>query len=109
MPRGPPERIAAAPELCDNAAELRIHLGGPAPARPERIWRHEQSALLRMNSMAEDVTVFTHESSTRGLSGAVGQDVNPLSRRRRYRGASPPRRSGGQRRNRRAIGTRVDV
>lgn len=87
MPRGPPERIAAAPELCDNAAELRIHLGGPAPARPERIWRHEQSALLRMNSMAEDVTVFTHESSTRGLSGAVGQDVNPLGH-----AASIPRR-----------------
>ncbi|MEV5884225.1 FAD/NAD(P)-binding protein [Streptomyces sp. NPDC052020] len=64
------ERIAAnAPELWDWARELRIHLIDPYPPGPGRIWRHEQSPLLRMNSMAEDVTLFTDESST--LDGPV--------------------------------------
>ncbi|CAL9341506.1 FAD/NAD(P)-binding protein [Streptomyces sp. enrichment culture] len=59
------ERIAAnAPQLWDEPRELRIHLVDPHPPGPGRIWRHEQSALLRMNSMAEDVTMFTDESST---------------------------------------------
>ncbi|MFG2556153.1 FAD/NAD(P)-binding protein [Streptomyces sp. NPDC048581] len=59
------ERIAAnAPELWDGTRELRIHLLDPHPPGPGRVWRHEQSALLRMNSMAEDVTMFTDESST---------------------------------------------
>ncbi|MFC5212669.1 FAD/NAD(P)-binding protein [Streptomyces coerulescens] len=59
------ERIAAnAPELWDGARELRIHLVDPHPPGPGRVWRREQSALLRMNSMAEDVTMFTDESST---------------------------------------------
>ncbi|MTD57688.1 FAD/NAD(P)-binding protein [Amycolatopsis pithecellobii] len=56
------ERIAA------NAAELLpdgrlvIHLVDPFPPGPGRIWRYEQSPLLRMNSMSEDVTMFTDES-----------------------------------------------
>ncbi|GGL91697.1 adenylate cyclase [Streptomyces fumigatiscleroticus] len=59
------ERIAAnAPELWDTGRELRIHLVDPHPPGPGRIWRHEQSSLLRMNSMAEDVTMFTDETST---------------------------------------------
>ena len=59
------ERIAAnASELWDGTRELRIHLVDPHPPGPGRVWRHEQSALLRMNSMAEDVTMFTDESST---------------------------------------------
>ncbi|CAL9354601.1 hypothetical protein SUDANB32_00535 [Streptomyces sp. enrichment culture] len=59
------ERIAAnAPELWDGARALHIHLIDPHPPGPGRIWRHEQSGLLRMNSMAEDVTMFTDESST---------------------------------------------
>ncbi|MFE0456871.1 FAD/NAD(P)-binding protein [Streptomyces sp. NPDC058914] len=59
------ERIAAnAPELWDGTGELRIHLVDPHPPGPGRVWRHEQSPLLRMNSMAEDVTMFTDESST---------------------------------------------
>ncbi|GHF01574.1 FAD/NAD(P)-binding protein [Streptomyces fumanus] len=58
------ERIAAnAPELWDGGRELRIHLIDPHPPGPGRIWRHEQSPLLRMNSMAEDVTMFTDASS----------------------------------------------
>ncbi|MFI7407700.1 FAD/NAD(P)-binding protein [Streptomyces sp. NPDC049627] len=59
------ERIAAnASELWDGSRPLRIHVVDPHPPGPGRVWRHEQSALLRMNSMAEDVTMFTDESST---------------------------------------------
>ncbi|KUO06675.1 FAD/NAD(P)-binding protein [Streptomyces caeruleatus] len=59
------ERIAAnAPELWAGRRELRIHLVDPHPPGPGRVWRDEQSGLLRMNSMAEDVTMFTDESST---------------------------------------------
>ncbi|WP_327269963.1 FAD/NAD(P)-binding protein [Streptomyces sp. NBC_01218] len=56
------ERIAA------NAAELYagerldIHLVDPHPAGGGRIWRHDQSPLLWMNSMAQDVTVFTDDT-----------------------------------------------
>ncbi|MET9950520.1 FAD/NAD(P)-binding protein [Streptomyces sp. NPDC006339] len=64
------ERIAAnAPELWRGDKELRIHLVDPHPPGPGRIWRREQSPLLRMNSMAEDVTMFTDETST--LDGPV--------------------------------------
>ncbi|WP_213813678.1 FAD/NAD(P)-binding domain-containing protein [Glaciihabitans sp. dw_435] len=58
------ERLAA------NVAELGadvpvlVHLIDPHPPGAGRIWRYEQSALLRLNSMAEDVTMFTDESST---------------------------------------------
>ncbi|MEV4946502.1 FAD/NAD(P)-binding protein [Streptomyces sp. NPDC053755] len=59
------ERIAAnAPELWSADRELRIHLVDPHPPGPGRVWRHDQSPLLRMNSMAEDVTLFTDETST---------------------------------------------
>ncbi|MFS0696967.1 FAD/NAD(P)-binding protein [Streptomyces nitrosporeus] len=59
------ERIAAnAPELWDGERKLAIHLVDPHPPGPGRIWRHGQSPLLRMNSMAEDVTMFTDEMST---------------------------------------------
>ncbi|KPC78686.1 MULTISPECIES: FAD/NAD(P)-binding protein [Streptomyces] len=56
------ERIAA------NAAELwgdrplDIHLVDPYPPGGGRIWREDQSPLLRMNSMAEDVTMFTDDT-----------------------------------------------
>ncbi|KAB2975963.1 FAD/NAD(P)-binding protein [Streptomyces sp. SS1-1] len=59
------ERIAAnASELWGGDDRLHVHLIDPHPPGPGRIWRQEQSALLRMNSMAEDVTMFTDESST---------------------------------------------
>ncbi|MFC8229506.1 FAD/NAD(P)-binding protein [Streptomyces sp. NPDC057287] len=56
------ERIAA------NAAELYgdrpldIHLVDPYPPGGGRIWRQDQSPLLWMNSMAEDVTMFTDDT-----------------------------------------------
>lgn len=56
------ERIAAnAPELLGDAA-LTVHLIDPFPPGPGRIWRYEQSPLLRMNSMTEDVTMFTDDT-----------------------------------------------
>ncbi|MFJ1752331.1 FAD/NAD(P)-binding protein [Kitasatospora sp. NPDC088134] len=59
------ERIAAnAPELLAPGVELDVHLVDPHPPGGGRIWRHEQSPLLRMNSMAEDVTMFTDERTT---------------------------------------------
>ncbi|MFD5824783.1 FAD/NAD(P)-binding protein [Lentzea sp. NPDC060358] len=52
------ERIAAqSPTL-----SFAVHVVDPFPPGAGRVWRHEQSPLLRMNSMAEDVTVFTDES-----------------------------------------------
>ncbi|CAL9335802.1 hypothetical protein SUDANB95_00164 [Actinosynnema sp. ALI-1.44] len=55
------ERLGAnAPELFDGP--LEVHLVDPFPAGSGRVWRHEQSPLLRMNSMAEDVTMFTDAS-----------------------------------------------
>ncbi|TWE19472.1 FAD-NAD(P)-binding protein [Kitasatospora atroaurantiaca] len=59
------ERLAAnAAELLPADRPLHIHLADPYPPGGGRIWRYEQSPLLRMNSMAEDVTMFTDESST---------------------------------------------
>ncbi|WP_281275483.1 FAD/NAD(P)-binding protein [Saccharothrix australiensis] len=55
------ERMGAnAPELL--AGPVEVHLVDPFPPGAGRVWRHEQSPLLRMNSMAEDVTAFTDES-----------------------------------------------
>ncbi|KOV79257.1 FAD/NAD(P)-binding domain-containing protein [Nocardia sp. NRRL S-836] len=75
------ERIAAhAPAL-----ELVVHVVDPFPAGAGRVWRHAQSPLLRMNSMAEDVTVFTDASFTglgpvrEGPSLAQWGDVDPTS------------------------------
>jgi hypothetical protein len=55
------ERIAAnAPELL--LGRLTVHLVDPFPPGPGRVWRFAQSPLLRMNSMPEDVTMFTDSS-----------------------------------------------
>ncbi len=56
------ERIAA--NLGGRSEPLVVHLVDPHPAGGGRIWRYEQSPLLKLNSMAEDVTMFTDESST---------------------------------------------
>ncbi|WP_327247172.1 FAD/NAD(P)-binding protein [Streptomyces sp. NBC_01320] len=56
------ERIAAnAPELYEGR-RLDIHLVDPHPPGGGRIWRRDQSPLLWMNSMAEDVTMFTDDT-----------------------------------------------
>lgn len=56
------ERLAAnAPEQYGDLP-LDIHLVDPHPPGGGRIWRHEQSPLLWMNSMAQDVTMFTDDT-----------------------------------------------
>jgi uncharacterized NAD(P)/FAD-binding protein YdhS len=59
------ERVAASvSELLPRAGAtaLDVHLIDPFPAGAGRIWRHDQSPLLAMNSMAADVTMFTDAS-----------------------------------------------
>jgi hypothetical protein len=59
------ERLAASlPELLPPRTGLDVHLIDPFPAGAGRIWRHAQSPLLAMNSMAADVTMFTDASVT---------------------------------------------
>ena len=59
------ERIAAnLGELWTPGQRLVIHVVDPYPAGPGRIWRYSQSPLLKLNSMAADVTMFTDETST---------------------------------------------
>ncbi|GHF56501.1 hypothetical protein FHX82_000048 [Amycolatopsis bartoniae] len=63
-----PRGVGVLERISANAAELLgpgglvVHLVDPFPPGPGRIWRYEQSPLLRMNSMTEDVTMFTDES-----------------------------------------------
>src|SRR5689334_11936275 len=60
------ERLAASVRellpAMGNGALLDVHLIDPYPAGAGRIWRHAQSPLLAMNSMAADVTMFTDDS-----------------------------------------------
>jgi hypothetical protein len=56
------ERLAAsAPELL-GGRRLRVHLVDPHRAGTGRVWRPDLHPLLWMNSMAEDVTMFTDAS-----------------------------------------------
>ncbi len=58
------ERLAAnLPEL-GTGVPLVVHLVDPHPPGAGRIWRAAQSPLLKLNSMARDVTMFTDSSST---------------------------------------------
>ncbi|MFD7443173.1 FAD/NAD(P)-binding protein [Streptomyces sp. NPDC059909] len=56
------ERLAANAPALYRDLELDVHLVDPFPAGGGRIWRADQSPLLWMNSMAEDVTMFTDDS-----------------------------------------------
>ncbi|MFF2730379.1 FAD/NAD(P)-binding protein [Streptomyces sp. NPDC058008] len=56
------ERIAANATELYGDRPLDIHLVDPYPPGGGRIWRQDQSPLLWMNSMAEDVTMFTDDT-----------------------------------------------
>lgn len=56
------ERLAANSAELLGPDELTIHVVDPYPVGGGRIWRQQQSALLWMNSMARDVTIFTDSS-----------------------------------------------
>lgn len=55
--------LANAPELL-RGAPLDLHLVEPHGFGSGRIWRHDQAPLLRANSQAEDMTMFTDDSCT---------------------------------------------
>jgi uncharacterized NAD(P)/FAD-binding protein YdhS len=57
------ERLAANRADMGDHSELVVHLIDPHPAGAGRIWRLDQSPLLKLNSTAEDVTMFTDGSS----------------------------------------------
>ena len=56
------ERLAASVRELLPATPLRIHLVDPFRAGTGRVWRPDLDARLWMNSMAEDVTMFTDTS-----------------------------------------------
>ncbi|MFT4214098.1 MAG: FAD/NAD(P)-binding protein [Microbacterium sp.] len=58
------ERLIARLPEGDDGPALEIVLVDPHPPGAGRIWRRDQSPLLKLNSMARDVTVFTDESCT---------------------------------------------
>lgn len=55
------ERILA---RVDDGTDLRIDVVDPHPPGAGRIWRRAQSPLVKLNSMARDITVFTDDSCT---------------------------------------------
>lgn len=55
------ERLSANRSLLENRA-LHVHIVDPFPAGAGRIWREDQSPLLKLNSRAADVTMFTDGS-----------------------------------------------
>ncbi|GLK17929.1 FAD/NAD(P)-binding protein [Herbiconiux flava] len=70
----------------DGGPSLVVHLIDPHPAGPGRIWRHDQSPLLKLNSMAADVTMFTDETST--IDGPVRPGPSLIEWAERVRGGS---------------------
>ncbi|MFI9310233.1 FAD/NAD(P)-binding protein [Streptomyces triculaminicus] len=56
------ERLAANAPALLGAGRLDVHLVDPHPPGGGRIWRRDQSPLLWMNSLAEDVTMYTDDS-----------------------------------------------
>ena len=65
-----PSGVAVLERLGANAAELlggrplEVHLIDPFPPGPGRVWRHDQSPLLMLNTMAAHVTMFTDRTVT---------------------------------------------
>ncbi|GAA5066439.1 FAD/NAD(P)-binding protein [Nocardia callitridis] len=63
-----PKGIGVLERICASARELLgdrrivVHLIDPYPPGAGRVWRHDQSPLLMMNSKAGDVTMFTDDS-----------------------------------------------
>ena len=58
------ERLAANLPYLAPGVRVVVHLVDPHPPGAGRIWRFAQSPLLKLNSMAGDVTMFTDVAST---------------------------------------------
>nr|WSZ98937.1 FAD/NAD(P)-binding protein [Streptomyces sp. NBC_00857] len=60
-----PRGLSVLERLCANMAadpaggEVTVHVVDPSPAGAGRVWRTDQSASLLMNTVAEQITVFT--------------------------------------------------
>ncbi|MGH2550159.1 MAG: FAD/NAD(P)-binding protein, partial [Thermomicrobiales bacterium] len=57
------ERINANALAIAPDTDLTILIFDPHPAGPGRVWRYDQSPSLKMNSLAEDVAMFSDSSS----------------------------------------------
>ncbi|GAB2572640.1 FAD/NAD(P)-binding protein [Microlunatus antarcticus] len=62
------ERLVAN-AAADHAGPVQVHLVDPYPIGGGRVWRSEQSSLLRLNTTAEDLTAFVDDSVT--MAGPV--------------------------------------
>lgn len=81
------ERLGAnAPEIAPGR-RIQVHVIDPYPPGAGRVWRFEQSPLLRMNSMAEDVTMFTDDSVR--CAGPIRPGPSLAEWARRERAATP--------------------
>ncbi|MDO9378126.1 MAG: FAD/NAD(P)-binding protein [Nocardioidaceae bacterium] len=58
---------------------LEVHVVDPYPPGPGRIWRDEQSALLRLNTTAEDLTVYRDDDAGPSLADWLA-DRGPAER-----------------------------
>lgn len=67
---------------------LHVTLVDPHPPGAGRIWRRDQSPLLKLNSMARDVTVFTDETCT--IAGPVRSGPSLIEWAERVRAGSLP-------------------
>jgi hypothetical protein len=56
------ERLLASAGEFGEALPLVVHVIDPYPPGSGRVWRHDQSPLMRLNSMARDITVWTDDS-----------------------------------------------
>lgn len=83
------ERLSANIDLLPDT-RIDVHLIDPFPPGPGRVWRHEQSPLLRMNSMAEDVTMFTDDSVRCEGPIVPGPSLAQWAEQERGRGADDP-------------------
>lgn len=80
------ERFAAARSVRDDRPAVTVHLIDPFPPGAGRIWRRDQSPLLKLNSMVEDVTMFTDDSCT--IDGPVRPGPSLLEWVETVRGSS---------------------
>ncbi|KKO84410.1 FAD/NAD(P)-binding protein [Corynebacterium otitidis] len=74
------ERLAANGDAF-SSARLDITVADPLPAGAGKVWRENQSPLLRMNSRAKDVTVYTDSSFTGAGPVAEGPSLDEWAER----------------------------
>ncbi|MGW9367803.1 FAD/NAD(P)-binding protein, partial [Streptomyces albidoflavus] len=89
------ERIAANLAEVYGDHPLDVHLVDPHPPGGGRIWRHDQSPLLWMNSHAEDVTLFTDDTVEMAGPVTPGPDLAAWAAAYRASTLPPPAVAAG--------------